>query len=42
LRERFEQGEINIATDDDKLAAQLGSIKWSIDSRASIKTELEG
>jgi hypothetical protein len=28
LRERFEQGEIDIDPDDDKLAAQLGSIKW--------------
>jgi hypothetical protein len=27
LRERFEQGEIDIDPDDDKLAAQLGSIK---------------
>ena len=33
LRERFEQGEIDIDPDDDKLAAQLGSIKWGIDSR---------
>jgi hypothetical protein len=28
LRERFEQGEIDIDPYDDKLAAQLGSIKW--------------
>jgi hypothetical protein len=27
LRERFEQGELDIDPDDDKLAAQLGSIK---------------
>jgi len=27
FRERFEQGEIDIDPDDDKLAAQLGSIK---------------
>jgi hypothetical protein len=33
LRERFEQGEIDIDPDDDKLAAQLGSIKSGIDSR---------
>ena len=28
LQERFEQGEIDIDPDDDKLAAQLGSKKW--------------
>ena len=39
LRERFEQGEIDIDPDDDKLAAQLGSIKWGIDFRGRIKTE---
>jgi hypothetical protein len=39
LRERFEQGEIDIDPDDDKLAAQLGSIKWGIDSRGRIKLE---
>jgi hypothetical protein len=39
LRERFEQGEIEIDPDDDKLAAQLGSIKWGIDSRGRIKIE---
>ena len=39
LRERFEQGEIDIDADDDKLAAQLGSIKWGIDSRGRIKIE---
>ena len=37
--ERFEQGEIDIDPDDDKLAAQLGSIKWGIDSRGRIKLE---
>jgi hypothetical protein len=37
LRERFEQGEIDIDPDDDKLADQLGSIKWGIDSRGRIK-----
>jgi hypothetical protein len=35
----FEQGEIDIDPDDDKLAAQLGSIKWGIDSRGRIKIE---
>jgi hypothetical protein len=39
LRERFEQSEIDIDPDDDKLAAQLGSIKWGIDSRGRIKIE---
>jgi hypothetical protein len=39
LRERFEQGEIDIDPDDDKLAAQLRSIKWGIDSRGRIKIE---
>jgi hypothetical protein len=39
LRERFEQGEIDIDPADDKLAAQLGAIKWGIDSRGRIKIE---
>jgi len=39
LRERFEQAEVDIDPDDDKLAAQLGSIKWGIDSRGRIKIE---
>jgi len=49
LRERFEQSEIDIDPDDDKLATQLGSIKWSkrlaapssscIDSRRRIKID---
>jgi hypothetical protein len=39
LRERFEQGEIDIDPDDDKLAAPLGSIKWGVDSRGRIKIE---
>jgi hypothetical protein len=38
LRERFEQGEIEIDPDDDKLAAQLGSIKWGIDSDQGVVT----
>jgi hypothetical protein len=37
LRELFEAGDIDIDPDDDKLAAQLGAIKWSIDSRGRIK-----
>ena len=39
LRERFEQGEIDIDPDDDKFASQLGSTKWGIDSRGRIKIE---
>jgi hypothetical protein len=39
LRERFEQGAVDIDPDDEKLAAQLGSIKWGIDSRGRIKIE---
>jgi hypothetical protein len=39
VRELFEQGEVDIDPDDDKLAAQLGSIKWGIDSRGRIKIE---
>jgi hypothetical protein len=39
LRERFEQGEIDIDPDHDKLAAQLGSFKWTVDSRGRIKIE---
>ena len=32
LREIFERGEVDIDADDDLLAAQLGSIKWTLDS----------
>ena len=32
-------GEIDIDPDDDQLAAQLGSIKWTVDSRGRIKIE---
>jgi hypothetical protein len=39
LREIFENGEIDIDELDDKLAAQLGSIKWGVDSRGRIKIE---
>jgi hypothetical protein len=35
----FEQGEIDIDPDDDKLAGQRGSITWGIDSRARVKIE---
>jgi len=42
LRERFEQDEVDIDPDDDKLAAQLGSIKWGIDSRGRDQDRIEG
>src|SRR5215213_5219438 len=39
LREIFETGEIDIDELDDVLAAQLGSIKWTVDSRGRTKIE---
>ena len=39
LRERLEQDEVDSDPDDDKRAAQLGSIKWGIASRGRIKIE---
>jgi hypothetical protein len=39
LREMFEAGEIDIDPDDDQLAAQLDSIRWTLDSRGRIKIE---
>jgi hypothetical protein len=39
LREMFEAGEVDIDELDDVLAAQLGSIKWTVDSRGRIKIE---
>jgi hypothetical protein len=39
LRELLENGEIDIDELDDKLAAQLGSIKWTVDSLGRIKIE---
>jgi hypothetical protein len=39
LREIFETGEIDIDELDDVLAAQLGSIKWTVDSRGRVKIE---
>jgi hypothetical protein len=39
LREIFEVGEVDIDELDDVLAAQLGSIKWTVDSRGRIKIE---
>ena len=39
VRERLEQDEVDSDPDDDKRAAQLGSIKWGIASRGRIKIE---
>jgi phage terminase large subunit len=39
LRELFENDEIDIDAGDDKLAAQLRAIKWTVDSRCRIKSE---
>ncbi len=39
LREMFEEGLIDIDPDDDQLAAQLGAMKWTVDSRGRIKIE---
>jgi hypothetical protein len=39
LREIFEAGDVDIDELDDVLAAQLGSIKWTVDSRGRIKIE---
>lgn len=39
LRERFEADDIDIDPDDDDLAAQLGSIRYTFTSRGQIKIE---
>jgi hypothetical protein len=39
LRERFEQGDIDIDPDDDDLAAQLGAIKYKYTSRGQVQIE---
>lgn len=39
LREMFERGESDIDPDDEDLAAQLGAVKWTVDSRGHIKIE---
>jgi hypothetical protein len=41
LREIFERSEVDIDADDDLLAAQLGSIKWTLDSRMD-QDQVEG
>lgn len=39
LRERFERGQIAIDPDDDILAAQLGALKWTTNSKGKIEVE---
>lgn len=39
LRERFEQGDIDIDPDDDDLAAQLGALKYKYTSRGQVQIE---
>jgi hypothetical protein len=38
LREIFESGEVDIDPEDDKFAAQLGSIKWTVDPAAASRS----
>lgn len=42
LREMFEDGDIDIDEKDDELAAQLGSVKYSFNSRGQIQVESKG
>jgi hypothetical protein len=39
IREEFEAGQVDLDKADDVLAAQLGAIKWSVDSKGRIKIE---
>lgn len=39
LRQRFEQGDIDIDPGDDDLAAQLGSVRYQYTSRGQVKIE---
>lgn len=39
LRERFEQGGIDLDPDDDETAAQLGSLKYKFTSRGQVQIE---
>jgi len=39
LRERFEQGRIDLDAEDEDLCAQLATIKWSVDSKGRILIE---
>ena len=39
LRERFEQGDVDLDPDDDDLAAQLGAMKYRYTSRGQVQIE---
>jgi hypothetical protein len=39
LRERFEQGDIDLDSDDDELAAQLGAVKYKFTARGQVLIE---
>ena len=39
LRERFEQGDIDIDPDDDELAAHLGALRYKFTSRGQVQIE---
>ncbi|MEA2385547.1 MAG: hypothetical protein QOH72_5518 [Solirubrobacteraceae bacterium] len=39
LREALERGEVDLDPDDDALAAQLGSLRWKVNSRGRILIE---
>ncbi len=39
IRERLEQGDLDLDPDDDELAAQLGSIKYKFTSRGQVQIE---
>ncbi|MFG2046150.1 hypothetical protein ACGFIW_01800 [Micromonospora sp. NPDC048935] len=39
LRQRFEDGDVDLDPDDDELAAQLGSMKYKFTSRGQIQIE---
>lgn len=39
MREEFEKGAMDIDPDDMDLAAELGNLKWSVDSKGRIKME---
>lgn len=42
LRERFEQGDIDIDPEDEELAAELGSIRYGFTPRGQIRIESKG
>jgi hypothetical protein len=39
IREEFEAGGVDLDPADDRLVAQLGAIKWAVDSKGRIKIE---